>query len=370
VTFAGLASVGAGAVHAAAMGAHAEHRQAVLAFAATALFQLGWGVLVLARPSARRMAWLGALGNLALVGAWVTAKTVGLGFVAGLEVPEKLQAADTIAAGLALAAFAGVVVAAARAARPGGRSTSWAMGASVVALTALSAYGMVAAGEHTHSHGGSSSQPAAVVPPHPYDPTKPIDLSGVAGVTLEQQARAENLIAITVLRLPKYADPATAEANGFKSIGDGPTGYEHYINWSYVDDDHVLDPDYPESLVYRVRPGKPRELQAVMFMLSKGSKLADAPDIGGKLTQWHIHDNLCFTPDPAAPRVAGLTNVSGQCNPPLVKGASVPMIHVWIVPNPCGPFSALDGLGAGQVAPGEVKQCDHVHGSGSAGLLN
>jgi hypothetical protein len=352
------------------MGAHAEHRQAVLAFAATALFQLAWGVVVLARPSARRLAWLGALGNLALVGAWVTAKTVGLGFVAGLEVPEKLQAADTIAAALALTAFAGVVVAAARTPRIGTGARAWTLGVSVAALTGLSAYGMVAAGVHTHSHAGAANETPAVVPPHPYDPTKPIDLSGVPGVTPEQQARAENLIAITVLRLPKYADPATAEANGFKSIGDGPTGYEHYINWSYVDDDHVLDPDYPESLVYRVRPGKPRELQAVMFMLAKNKTLADVPDVGGKLTQWHIHDNLCFTPDPGAPRVAGITDASGQCGPPLVKGASVPMIHVWIVPNPCGPFSALDGLGAGQVAPGEVKQCDHVHGSGSAGLLN
>jgi hypothetical protein len=107
-----------------------------------------------------------------------------------------------------------------------------------------------------------------------------------------------------------------------------------------------------------------------MFMLSKGKTLADVPDVGGKLTQWHIHDNLCFTPTPDAPRVAGLTNAGGQCTPPLLKGASVPMIHVWIVPHPCGPFSALDGLGAGQVAAGEVRSCDHVHGTGSTGLLN
>ena len=39
--------------------------------------------------------------------------------------------------------------------------------------------------------------------------------------------------------------------------------------------------------------------------------LADVPDIGGALMQWHIHDNLCFTDDPFQPLVAGLTNAAG-----------------------------------------------------------
>ncbi len=29
------------------------------------------------------------------------------------------------------------------------------------------------------------------------------------------------------------------------------------------------------------------------------------------------------------------------------------MIHVWITPHPCGPFAALEGVGAGQIAAGE-----------------
>ena len=43
-------------------------------------------------------------------------------------------------------------------------------------------------------HGGHAAATAAVAPV-PYDPTKPIDLSGVEGVTPEQQAYAENLVA-------------------------------------------------------------------------------------------------------------------------------------------------------------------------------
>ncbi|MEZ5247715.1 MAG: hypothetical protein R2713_00405 [Ilumatobacteraceae bacterium] len=97
---------------------------------------------------------------------------------------------------------------------------------------------------HDHGHGATAE-------PKPYDPTQPIDLSGTPGVTPEQQAAAENLIAITLIRLPQWSDPAVAEAAGFHSIGDAATGHEHYVNWDWIEDDVILDPDHPESLVYR-----------------------------------------------------------------------------------------------------------------------
>jgi hypothetical protein len=204
---------------------------------------------------------------------------------------------------------------------------------------------------------------AAAVPTKAYDPTKPLDFGGTPGVTEEEQARAENLVAETIIRLPQWADSSVAEAKGFHSIGDAGTGDEHLINWSYINDDKVLDPDYPEALVYNVRNGK-RELESAMFMLKPGSTLDTVPDIGGPLTQWHIHDNLCFTDDPVAPRVAGLTASGGSCRAPLVKLEPVPMIHVWITPQKCGPFSALEGAGAGQIKPGETRLCDQAHGTG------
>jgi hypothetical protein len=99
-----------------------------------------------------------------------------------------------------------------------------------------------------------------------------------------------------------------------------------------------------------------------MFMLKEGSTLDSVPDIGGKLTQWHIHDNLCFTADAVSPQVVGITDANGNCPKPLAKFTPVPMIHVWIESNVCGPFAALEGVGAGQIKPGEVRSCDHVHG--------
>jgi hypothetical protein len=204
-------------------------------------------------------------------------------------------------------------------------------------------------------------------PPVPYDPTKPIDLGGVPGVTPEEQARAENLVAITLVRLPQWSDPATAEAAGFHSIGDAATGFEHYIQWSWINDDDTLDPDHPESLVYSPQPDGTKKLVSAMYMLPDTVALDQVPDIGGALTQWHIHDNLCFTKDPVAPTVAGLTDANGGCPSTLQKFQPAPMIHVWITPNECGPFAALEGVGAGQVAEGRTRNCDHAHGS--TGLL-
>lgn len=382
---AAISSIAAGAIHAAAIGVHSEHHQAVITFTIVAIAQLGWGVFALQRAG-RLVVLAGAAINLAAVVGWVMAKTGGISFIDGLDVEESAQFADTTAAVLA-----GIIVIAALTAFFLHNPQSWfgslAFTGTALAMAVVTAFAMVSAGSHAHasgahpqgatdatgsaahSHatgtggsGGSGSTAHAVIPPKEYDPNKPIDLGGVPGVTLAQQARAENLIAITLVRLPKYSDYRVAERDGFVSIGDAVTGDEHFVKQSYFDDGHILDPDYPESLVYKPHPDGTRTLAAAMYMLPPGTPFSSVPDVGGKLTQWHIHDNLCFTADA---KVAGLTNPDGTCTPPLVKVVDSPMIHVWIRKHPCGPFSALEGIGGGTIAEGETKLCDHAHGSGA-----
>jgi hypothetical protein len=384
----GLASLGAGAVHAAAIGVHSEHRRAVLAFALLAAFQVAWGALALTRTGPA-IALIGIVGNVVAVGGWVLAKTSGISFVDGLDVAEGIQFADGAAAALAAAAVLltlGLQFGVGRRIRHTTPKWTLVVAGAAVLVTSVTVPAMVSAGSHKHAGGeahdhgaetvaagghahdaGASGTDthaaAAAVAPKPYDPTQPIDLSGVEGVTPEQQARAENLIAVTLLRLPKYSDTATAYAAGYRSIQDAITGYEHYIIWSYLDDGKILDPDYPESLVYRANRDGPRELQAAMFMRSSTDTLDTVPELGGALTQWHIHDNLCFTDEPGDYKVRGLTNADGSCTPPLVKTAQAPMIHVWIVKHPCGPFAALEGVGAGQIKADQTRLCDHAHGA-------
>lgn len=210
-----------------------------------------------------------------------------------------------------------------------------------------------------HDHAAEPAPP----PSRPYDPALPIDLSGVPGVTPEQQAFAEDLVAATLRYLPQWEDLSVVEAAGFHSIGDGATGHEHYIQWDWIDDDVWLDPNFPESLVFEPQPDGTKQLVSAMYMLPSGYPLDEVPDWGGELMQWHVHGDLCFTDDPVAPQVAGIKPLGTACQPPLVDGTMAPMIHVWIVPTECGPFAALEGIAGGQVPDGEAVWCDHVHGA-------
>lgn len=393
---AGLASLGAGAIHAAAIGIHSEHRSAVLAFAAVAVLQLAWGVLSLVRGN-RFVALLGALLSAGALAGWAVAKTTGLPGIAGLDEAEPIQTADALAAGLALAAVLALAFAA-WSGRDGRQGRRAPLPFLAVGVSALTIFGMVSAGSHAHAaavaggHGsgsgsaagataagadhhsgevdageighaesatGEGTAPHAAVEAVPYDPTKPIDLSGTEGVTPEQQAAAENLIAVTLNGLPQWSDAAVAEAAGFRSIGDGGTGTEHLINQANMDDDTILDPDVPESLVYDTSQGG-RRLMAAMYMTERGMPLEAVPNIGGKLMQWHTHENLCYTPEGL---VRGITDAAGNCPEGLTKPVPTPMIHVWIQSHPCGPFAALEGIGGGRILDGETKLCDTAHGA-------
>jgi len=201
------------------------------------------------------------------------------------------------------------------------------------------------------------AHPLAVLPDGDFNPAK-INLGGIYGVTPAEQHRAEALLKKTVEVLPHWANVETAAREGFHSIGDGLTGDEHWIHWDWINDNDYLDPHHPESLVYHVDPSGKRTLEAAMFLMPNRFNFTNVPDIGGPLVQWHIHDNLCFTPDKVAPQVAGITSDNGPCNPPLVNFHPNVMMHVWIRPNPCGPFAELEGVGAGQTAPGTERACN------------
>ena len=184
-----------------------------------------------------------------------------------------------------------------------------------------------------------------------------LELKATTGVTPAELARADHLLHSTISGLAEWNTPAQAQAAGYRSIGDGVTGDEHFVNWSYVDDGHILDPKRPESLVYENRNGR-QSVVAAMYMLPFGSNFSDVPDVGGGLTQWHVHADLCLTNDPNQKFVVGFAALNGPCPAGTTKAGDQPMLHVWRVPNPCGPFAALEGVGAGQVPTGQTRLCD------------
>jgi hypothetical protein len=347
---------------------------------------------------------VGAVGNAGALGGWVVAMTTGIGAIEGLETAEDPAFADTAAAVLAALAVIGAVAglvaltssassASARpvasSAAPRHRLPAAMTQVPVVAVTAVVVVAaMVSSTSHTHGAGGHDDghdvatagagehahddtvegvpdghEEAAPVPPKPFDGTLPVDLGGVPGVSPEQQARAEALLTANVEQLPRFADTAAARAAGYTSIGDAGTGVEHYINWSLLSDGRQLDAAYPESLVYRVGPGRARTLEAAMYVLEPGVTLDNVPDVGGPLVQFHVHNDLCWRGSGDTYMVIPAAEVPAPCPAGFERKLLEPMMHVWIVAHPCGPFAALEGISGGQVREGEGVACDHAHGA-------
>jgi hypothetical protein len=359
--FAGLASVGAGACHLAAAGVHGGNPSLARIFVIMGAAQVIAG-LVLAFGGGRPAAAVVAVANVAAVGGWALTRTVGISWVPGLEHPERPQFADAVCAALGAIALVLAVVVLLRGARQA-RRVGLVMPGALVGI--VSAAAILTGATHVHSHEAGHVHGAETsMWPRPFDPTQPIDFGGVPGVTPEQQARAETLVASTLQDLPQFADVTKVGALGFTSIGDAASGYEHYINSAYIRDDAFLDPNKPESVVYQV-DGDKRTLVAAMFAAS-GMSLTDPKlvDWGGPLMQWHVHGDLCWS---LAQVVVGVKDADGKCPAGSINaGSDIPMVHVWIAPNECGPFAALEGRGAGQVAGDgpRVDQCAAHHHMG------
>jgi hypothetical protein len=377
---------------------HRDQPGLAVAFAVVASAQLLWGTWATTGTTTLG-AWAGVAVNLGALAAWLTTRLVGLGWFDGLEVAEPVHLSDAVAAVLGAIAGGSALAGATLGALPlrdvrrlpGGLALS---GLTVVGL--MAGVGHDHAHEHrhaesatsapaTHDHGratvatvptaasGASSASDIEVPslpwPRPFDPSLPLDLAGVPGVTSEQQQRATDLVLRTQQHLPAFADYDDVLTKGYRSIGDAHTGFEHVINREFIDDDAFLDPTAPESLVFRVE-GDQRVLVSAMFIAPTGTPLGDPvlEEFAGPLIAWHVHDDLCWgLGEDGVAKVMGVIDEAGRCPPGSIRaGGDNPMVHVWIVPHECGPFAALEGVGAGrtQAGPSErVDRCrdDHDH---------
>ncbi len=193
------------------------------------------------------------------------------------------------------------------------------------------------ASEHEHDHGYGAT---------PGDETPIVSLYD-SRLSADQRETARRLIDETREGMERYPDVDSVLADGYVSIGDGSTGWEHFVHPEYMEDDHDLDPDRIESIVARVRPDGSREIVSAMYILGPDATMDDVPDIAGSLTTWHDHQDLCWS----AHRVVGRVTPDGSCRSGEFRGTP-PMLHVWMVPHPCGPFAGIEGHG---------RECGHAH---------
>lgn len=326
-------------MHGVAVGLHTDHPTAARTFAVLALVQVVAGLALLFADGGRTRGLIAVVNGASVVG-WILAKTVGIGFIDGLGTSEAVQATDLLCAILAALAVLFAVAPRMSAKLNLERLSATAL-AAILAVPAM----VTAAG---HDHGSATTEW-----PRPYFPGIGIDIDGVAGVSAEQEGRARQLVLDTQRDLMRWSDHRVAVDEGWISIGDERTGYEHFVNPMKLIDGKFLDATAPESIVYKVY-GKTRILVSAMYMAKIGTGIEDAEliDYAGPLMQWHIHDNLCWKlGDDMRPFISGITDEGGKC-PAGSRRANVqiPMVHVWVVPHPCGPFAAVEGPAEGQAA--------------------
>lgn len=164
--------------------------------------------------------------------------------------------------------------------------------------------------------------------------------------TASQQAAANQLVAETTSALTQYADLSAATAAGYVPATD-PNGYVvHYANWQTVESGDVLDPNHPSALVYANTDSGPVLLGA-MFM--GAGPCQPGPDIGGSLTQWHAHDNLCLSA--TTHQVVGQTTSSGSCTSGVHNTNTYFMLHVWTAPSLASSHQFEPDLTAAEIAP-------------------
>jgi len=192
-----------------------------------------------------------------------------------------------------------------------------------------------------HDHGTGTTTPGGTVDPC----ARLITSISDPCLTAEQRARAQALLDNTKAALAKYNGMTNATlrsalvADGYGSIGDAGTGFEHFVHWPRLSDGIELDPAKVESIVLQRNPDGTWVLGSGMYILEPNKTMADVPEIAGSLTTWHDHQNLCWE----GTRVVGLL-VGGTCTRGTFR-PTPPMLHVWATPQVCGPFTGIEGFG-------------------------
>ncbi len=177
--------------------------------------------------------------------------------------------------------------------------------------------------------------------------------------TNAQVAELLALIDATEAALPAKFPTAATRAELDTALGDmgyynfgvtAPGGYDHWINPGWLFDEHLIDPEFPESLVYELGDDDKWHLVSAMFMLDPAIGMDDIPEDIAWLPGWHGHPELCTHPNGT---FGGITDPESPSCPPGTSQATTPvMMHVWIVDNACE--HRFGGVGVGGL------HCDHT----------
>jgi hypothetical protein len=323
-------SAGASALHFTVAPDHfSMHWTMGAAFLVAGTAQLLWAVLLGVRPT-RLVIVGGSVGQAVMVPTYLVVHNVGWPFGAQAWQPEPHTAAGVMCCLLELAcAFAVLATApwrapAFRLPRPG--LVVPVVGVLVMGLTSGTVAFGGAAEAHGHGHGVAHAAAAVVGHGHgAVDTTPP---------TPSQRRAADLLLERSRASMARYADVAVAKKAGYRVIHDAGGVLLHYGQPDYMRDSRTLDPTRMESLIY-VHLGRGDLLVGGMYMVPKG---VHGQGVGGSLTPWHAHDDLCLDPV----KGMAISQTADGCPPGSAVGATGEMMHVWAIDYPGGPFAELD----------------------------
>ena len=363
------ALLGAGAIHFAMAPAHADWWPMAAAFAATAWIQCGLAAALVGRRT-RAALWAVVGVSAVALAAWALSRTVGLPVPSHAGEAEGVGTVDLAAAGLELVSLAAALVALRRpASATARRRWSPAVGAGAVAMLTVGALASPAASSHSHGgdevagghaheddaheegHGHEPEAAAATGDGHTdHDhatapPTTVPAIAPAAGhahahgectapVTAEQQAAADTLVAATRTHLPRWQDFDVALAEGWVPITPEGLPIVHYAQLPWIADGMILEPTRPESIMYAFPKNRDPILLGAMYLMED---MSPGPQIGGCLTQWHTHGNLCMA-DGGGGMVA-VVRADGSCPAGSSNRPTQEMLHVWGIDLPSGPFA-------------------------------
>jgi hypothetical protein len=152
-------------------------------------------------------------------------------------------------------------------------------------------------------------------------------------VSTAQLAAAQKLVDDTRKGTEKYTTLEAAIADGYRLITPSFLPLGHYHNQGFHASPDILNPTAPDELIY-ANTGSGKKLVGAMFLTK--SPFDKGPEIGGTLTRWHMHDNLCFSAKTFT--IVALKGASG-CPSDTFLYVTPWMLHVWLVDNPDGPFA-------------------------------
>lgn len=224
-----------------------------------------------------------------------------------------------------------------------GSGRRWARGVSVIAVSVAA----LVAGLAPTAPASAQDYPEGIIPPGDWTEEQANELLRMVDEA-EEKLPATFPTGVSVAEVRSILEPM-----GFVDIGPTTAGYSHYVNVGWFNDDHLFDPEYPESLVYHREDGM-ETLAAAMYFHNMGITMDNIPEEHQWLPGWHTHPELCSD---ERGRVVGFNGGGGECPPGSQPGDGPPMIHVWIVDNECG--HRFGGLGV------EGFHCDyedHDHG--------